>query len=125
MTRQRILLAQTAFLGDVILTTPLVAALRRHDPAAEITMLVTPAARLYTERVPRPLALHDRDRLAGLLAPLGVAAIAPADAQPRIVVEAAAQTRADALLAPPDDRPLAAICPGSAWRTKRWPLAAF
>src|SRR5258705_2395361 len=40
----RILLVQTAFLGDIILTTPLIAALRRRLPDAELAMLVTPAA---------------------------------------------------------------------------------
>ena len=200
MTRQRILLVQTAFLGDVILTTPLLAALRRHDPAAELTMLVTPAAAplvaqhpaldrvilddkrgrgrglrgfvgliralrayhfttaitahksvrtalalraagiprrigfatataaaLYTERVPRPLGAHDRDRLLGLLAPLGITTIPDAIARPWIAVDAATEERASVLLRPyrADRRPLAAICPGSAWRTKRWPVASF
>lgn len=200
MTRERILLVQTAFLGDVILTTPLLAALRQHAPSAELTMLVTPAAAplvahhpaldhvlvddkrgrdrgvagllrliwtlrsrrfttaiaaqksmrtalalraagiprrigfatapaafFYTERVPRPLAAHDRDRLLGLLAPLGVIASEPATLQPRIAIDAATEARATALLEPHvrDGRPLAAICPGSAWRTKRWPLQSF
>jgi heptosyltransferase-2 len=40
----RILLVQTAFLGDIILTTPLIAALRRHLPGAHLALLVTPAA---------------------------------------------------------------------------------
>lgn len=200
MTRERILLVQTAFLGDVVLTTPLVAALRRRRPDATIAMLVTPAARalvahhpaldrvlvddkrgedrglgglarlarrlraerftiaiaaqksirtglvlraagiprrigfatapaarLYTDRVPRPLDRHDRDRLLGLLAPLGVSHVDPDVLQPRIVVDAATEARAATLLAPHADggRPLAALCPGSAWRTKRWPAAAF
>jgi heptosyltransferase-2 len=200
MVRQRILLVQTAFLGDVILTTPLLAALRRHDPNAELAMLVTPAAAplvashpaldrvlvddkrgggravlglvglvrrlraqrfttaiaahksvrtalalgaagiprrigfatapaaaLYTERVPRPLDRHDRDRLLGLLTPLGVPRLPDALTRPWIAVDAATRARAAALLAPhaSDRHPFAAICPGSAWRTKRWPTAAF
>ena len=200
MTRERILLVQTAFLGDVVLTTPLLAALRRHAPDATIAMLVTPAAaalvahhpaldrvviddkrgadrglgglarlarrlraerftiaiaaqksirtalalraagiprrigfasapgaRLYTDRVPRPLDRHDRDRLLGLLAPLGVDRVDPALLQPRIVVDAATEARAAALVAAHADtgRPLVALCPGSAWRTKRWPAASF
>lgn len=200
MTRERILLVQTAFLGDVVLTTPLLGALRRHLPDATITMLVTPAARalvahhpavdrvlvddkrgadrglgglarlarrlraehvtiaiaaqksirtalalraagiprrigfatapaarLYTDRVPRPLERHDRDRLLALLAPLGIDQVDPAVLQPRIVVDAATEARAASLLAPHarSGRPLAALCPGSAWRTKRWPAAAF
>ncbi len=199
MTRERILVVQTAFLGDVILTTPLVAALRRHVPDAELAMLVTPAAaplvahhpaldrvliddkrgggrgmgglvrlvrtlraarftialaahksvrtalalraagiprrigfatapaaRLYTERVARPSALHDRDRLLGLLAPLGVAPDVT-DPQPWVAVDAGTRARAAALLAPygGGTRGFAAVCPGSAWRTKRWPPASF
>ncbi|MBP1684510.1 MAG: waaF [Deltaproteobacteria bacterium] len=38
----RYLIAQTSFLGDVVLSTPVFAALRRHDPAAHITVLVRP-----------------------------------------------------------------------------------
>ena len=200
MTRERILLVQTAFLGDVILTTPLLAALRRHRPDAEITMMVTPTAAtlvgahpaldtvliddkrgdgrgvrglvrlmrilrarrftiaiaaqksmrtaialraagiprrigfatapgavLYTDRVPRPRALHDRDRLLGLLAPLGITTFDPSVVRPRIALDDATRARAQDLLAPhvAAGRPLAAICPGSAWRTKRWPAPSF
>ena len=198
MTRERIVLVQTAFLGDVILTTPLVAALRRRFPTAEIAMLVTPAATalvaahpgldrvllddkrgsgrgarglfrlvrmlrrerftialaahkslrtalalraaaiprrigfatapgaaLYTDRVPRPPDGHDRDRLLALLAPLDIVPDAAAT-HPWIGVDATTRARATTLLAPHDDgRPFAAICPGSAWRTKRWPAHAF
>ena len=38
----RILIAQSSFLGDVVLSTPVCAAVRRHYPAAHITMLVRP-----------------------------------------------------------------------------------
>ena len=41
----RILLVQTGFLGDVILSTPLIAAIRRLHPGAELWMSVTPQAR--------------------------------------------------------------------------------
>jgi heptosyltransferase-2 len=200
MTRERILVVQTAFLGDVVLTTPLLAALQHHRPEAAITMLATPAgaalvahhpaltrvliddkrgrdrgiagvvrlarrlraerftlaiaaqkslrtalvlrcagiprrigfatapaAALYTDRVPRPLDRHDRDRLLGLLAPLGITDVTAELAAPRIAVDPGTAARAAALLAPhaAAGRPLAAICPGSAWRTKRWPAAAF
>ncbi len=200
MTRERILLVQTAFLGDVILTTPLLAALRRAYPHAELTIMVTPAAAplvaahpaldavlvddkrgagrglgglvrlvrtlrarrftvaiaaqksirtalalrgagiprrigfataraatLYTERVPRPVDAHDRDRLLGLLAPLGITTFEPAALQPWVAVDAPTRARARALLASHRiaGRPLAAICPGSAWRTKRWPAPSY
>ena len=39
---QRVLVVQTAFLGDVILTLPLVQVLRRVAPTAEIDLLVVP-----------------------------------------------------------------------------------
>ena len=38
----RILIAQTSFLGDVVLSTPVCAALRRCYPHAHITMLARP-----------------------------------------------------------------------------------
>jgi len=195
---ERILVVQTGFLGDVVLTTPLLAALRRRVPAAQLTILVTPAAaplvarhpaldevlvddkrgagrgvlgvlrlatrlrrrrfttaiaahksirtalalrgagiprrigfatapgaRLYTTHVARPAGVHDRDRILALLAPVGgVAAAEPA--APWIAIDEAARTRATALLAPlAHGRPLAAVCPGAAWRTKRWPTDAY
>jgi len=194
----RILVVQTGFLGDVVLTTPLLGALRRRRPAATIAVLVTPAAAplvahhpavdlvlvddkrgadrggrglarlvrrlraerftlglaahkslrtalalraagvatrigfagaagaaLYTMRVPRPREGHDRDRILGLLAPLGPAT--DADREPWVAIDEATRTRAAVLLADAlgDGRPLAGICPGAAWRTKRWPAAAF
>jgi heptosyltransferase-2 len=39
---ERVLVVQTAFLGDIILTTPFLAALRALLPAAEICLLTTP-----------------------------------------------------------------------------------
>lgn len=39
---ERILVAQTSFLGDVVLTTPLIAALRRRFPGASLAVLCTP-----------------------------------------------------------------------------------
>ena len=66
MTRERILVVQTAFLGDVVLTTPLLAALRHHRPDAAITVVTTPAG--------APVLAHHPavDRvLVGRLAPLG------------------------------------------------------
>jgi len=195
---ERILVVQSGFLGDVVLTTPLIAGLRRRVPTAEITMLVTPAARplvahhpgldsvvvddkrgdgrgvgglwrlaaalrrqrftvalaahksvrtalalraagiprrvgfasapgarLYTERVPRPVARHDRDRLLELLRPFGGHDDEPC--APWVALDAVTRAQAELALAPAlaTGRPLAAICPGAAWRTKRWPAEAY
>jgi heptosyltransferase-2 len=38
----RILIVQTSFLGDVVLSTPVFAAVRRHHPAAHVSVLVRP-----------------------------------------------------------------------------------
>jgi len=196
----RILVVQSGFLGDVVLTTPLLGALRRRFPCARLAMLVTPAAaplvqhhpaleavlvddkrgsgrgpaglaalvrrlrverftlaiaahkslrtalalrcagiarrigfagapgaRLYTDRVPRPLERHDRDRMLGLLGPLGIAPVDAPDVQPWVALDAATRARADVLLAAAlaSRRPLAGICPGSVWATKRWPVHAY
>jgi heptosyltransferase-2 len=40
---RRILIIQTGFLGDVVLTTPVIRATRRMFPCADITFLTTPA----------------------------------------------------------------------------------
>ena len=48
----RILVIQTAFLGDVVLTTPLFRALRRRFPDARLDVLVTPAAAPLVEEDP-------------------------------------------------------------------------
>ncbi len=192
-----ILVVQTGFLGDVVLTTPLLQVLRQRFPEAEVTLLVTPAAAplmahhpavdrveiddkrgadrglrgmlalgrrlrrrryalalaahkswrtgallllagiprrvgfagapaasLYTERVPRPLALHDCERLLQLMRPFGALGTTP---QPSLALDQEACRQAHALLAPAraTGRPLAGICPGSVWRTKRWPASAY
>jgi heptosyltransferase-2 len=196
----RVLIVQSGFLGDVVLTTPLIAAVRRRLPRARLAMLVTPAAApliarhpaldavlvddkhvagrgargfaalvrrmraerftialaahkslrtalalaaagvqrrigfarapgaaLYTDRVARDLGRHDRDRMLGLLEPLGGPALGVEDHQPWVALDDATRARAAALLAPLDarGRPLAALCPGSVWETKRWPASAY
>src|SRR5581483_7976819 len=42
---ENILVAQTSFVGDVVLTTPLLAALRRRFPGARLAVLCTPRAK--------------------------------------------------------------------------------
>ncbi|MEQ9366284.1 MAG: glycosyltransferase family 9 protein [Leptospirales bacterium] len=41
---QNALLIQTAFIGDVVLTTPMIAAFRKHFPEARLTVMVKPEA---------------------------------------------------------------------------------
>lgn len=48
----RLLVAQTGFLGDVVLTTPLIAELQRRLEPASLTVLTTPQARPLLERHP-------------------------------------------------------------------------
>jgi heptosyltransferase-2 len=48
----RILLVQTSFLGDVVLSTPVISALREKFPTAELWMMTTPIARGLVERDP-------------------------------------------------------------------------
>ncbi len=198
--RERILVVQSGFLGDVVLTTPLLAAVRRRVPSAHLAVLVTPAAAplvaqhpaidavivddkhgagrgasglaalvrrvraerftiaiaahkslrtalvlrgagvprrigfagapgapLYTTRVARPRALHDRDRILQLAGGLGAPLDAGEPRQPWIALDAATRARASALIAPAlaGGAPLAGICPASAWPTKRWPAHAY
>ncbi|NPA25357.1 MAG: lipopolysaccharide heptosyltransferase II [Deltaproteobacteria bacterium] len=48
----RILLVQTSFLGDTILSTPLIAALKKLHPQAELWMMTTPLAATLVKRDP-------------------------------------------------------------------------
>ena len=48
----KILLIQTSFLGDTILSTPLIAALKKINPEAEIWMMTTPLAAPLVKRDP-------------------------------------------------------------------------
>ena len=52
MKFNRILILQTAFLGDVVLTTPLFRAVKRLYPEAHLTLLTTPAAKPLVEEDP-------------------------------------------------------------------------
>ena len=48
----KILLVQTSFLGDTILSTPLIAALKKLHPEAELWMMTTPLAATLVKRDP-------------------------------------------------------------------------
>ncbi|MCD6534566.1 MAG: glycosyltransferase family 9 protein [Deltaproteobacteria bacterium] len=48
----RILLVQTSFLGDTILSTPLIAGIKKLYPEAELWMMTTPAAATLVKRDP-------------------------------------------------------------------------
>ncbi|MBI5441038.1 MAG: glycosyltransferase family 9 protein, partial [Deltaproteobacteria bacterium] len=61
----RILVIQTAFLGDVVLTTPLFRGLKRLFPDAHLTALVTPAASPLLEGDPHLDALWTYDKRRG------------------------------------------------------------
>jgi heptosyltransferase-2 len=64
---ERLLVAQTGFLGDVVLTTPLLATLRRELSLESLTVLTTPQARPLVENHPAVDqvlvdAKHDQER---------------------------------------------------------------
>lgn len=50
--RERILVVQTSFLGDAVLTTPLFSEIRRRFPEAELAVLCTPQAKILLEGNP-------------------------------------------------------------------------
>jgi heptosyltransferase-2 len=86
-----------------------------------------PGAVFYSDRVERVLARHDRDRLLALLEPLDGAPVGIENHQPWVALDDATRARAETLLTPllAAGRPLAALCPGSVWETKRWPAFAY
>ncbi|UCH78191.1 MAG: glycosyltransferase family 9 protein [Candidatus Coatesbacteria bacterium] len=58
----RLLVVQTAFLGDVVLTTPLLKALKEHRPGAYLAVLVIPETAAVLEGAPfvDDLVVHDK-----------------------------------------------------------------
>jgi heptosyltransferase II len=62
---RRVLVVQTAFLGDVVLTTPLFRALRRLYPRAHLAALVTPEASALVEEDPHLDGLMTYGKKAG------------------------------------------------------------
>src|SRR6476659_7162113 len=144
------LVIQTSFLGDTVLTTPLMARLAEQGP---VDVLVTPAsARLlanhpairetivydkrgrdgfetssgrafYSVRVPAPLGMHHAEKLFTLGSAGGGRPWAREDLRPRLYPGAEERQVVDELLGAgaDGDRPLVALAPGSVWATKRWP----
>jgi heptosyltransferase-2 len=84
-----------------------------------------PGSPLYHHRVPQRGA-HARDRLLRLARPFGVkpvpAPLPVLQADPAAVQAVDARLRAAGVV---DGERLLAIAPGSAWETKRWPVARF
>jgi heptosyltransferase-2 len=69
MEYKKILVLQTAFLGDLILTTPVISGLRSRYPNSEIELLTTPdGARLFThdQRLNRVLIYDKRGKGGGI-----------------------------------------------------------
>ena len=65
----RILIVQTSYLGDTILSTPVIAGVHQLYPAAQIWMMTTPAATVLVERDPLlkgVIAFDKRKEAAGL-----------------------------------------------------------
>jgi lipopolysaccharide heptosyltransferase II len=198
--RMRVVVAQTAFLGDVVLSTPVFAAVKRCFPESHLTAWVRPEGAsvlaghphvdaividdkrgadrgvpgfvrvcralragefdvalalhkslrtallltlariprrigfrqsrgwfLYHRRVFRDRALHDLDRNLSILSGLNVDPKG-GPSQPFVAVTAEAAAKVDQLLEEVGitaATPLIGLAPGSAWATKRWPVAAY
>lgn len=68
----RILLVQTAFLGDVVLSTPVIAALKELHPKSEIWMMTTPAGKALVEHDPLLEGVVVFDKRKGDAGPFGL-----------------------------------------------------
>jgi heptosyltransferase-2 len=74
---QNILLIQTGFIGDMVLTTPLIRSLRRHAPGSRITLLHAPRTEEIIRRCPhvdRRISFDKRGAEKGIGASLRLAA---------------------------------------------------
>ena len=69
---KRLLVVQTAFLGDVVLTTPLVSELKRAHPGAQLTVLTTPLGRAVLRGHPAIDTLVAYDKKGAQRGPLGL-----------------------------------------------------
>lgn len=76
MDYRNVLLIQTAFLGDVVLTTPMIGALRALLPDARITALVRPDAAMILRSDPRINAILPFDKKKTHRGPGGMLALA-------------------------------------------------
>ena len=72
----RILLVQTSFLGDTVLSTPLIGALKELYPDSEVWMLTTPAGRALVERDPLLAGVLTFDKRGSARGPAGVLRLA-------------------------------------------------
>lgn len=52
MAQRRVLIVQTAFIGDVVLTTPMLQAFRKHFPEDHLSVMIKPEARTILEHHP-------------------------------------------------------------------------
>ncbi len=129
-----LLVAQTSFLGDVVLTTPLLAELRTSLRPRRLAVLVRPEAAPLLAGHPAvdDVLIDDkRGRDRGLRGLARVArrlrrerfdlAVSP---RLHLAVDPGAAARAAALL-PTGPEPLVGIAPGSVWATKRWTPTGF
>ncbi len=69
---KNILLIQTAFIGDVVLTTPMIAALRKLQPEAKITVMVNPGAAALLRSSPDVDQVMVLDKKKSHKSPLGM-----------------------------------------------------
>jgi heptosyltransferase II len=88
---RRVLVVQTAFLGDIVLTTPLLRELKRLDAACEVTVLTTPLGRAILAGHPCVDAIVTHDKKGADGGPVGVGRAALALRRERFDVAVAAQ----------------------------------
>jgi len=87
----RILVVQTAFLGDIVLTTPLLREIKRVQSDGSITVLTTPLGRAVLDGHPSVDAIVAYDKKGRERGPLGLVRIARALRRERFDVAVAAQ----------------------------------
>lgn len=69
---EKILVVQTSFLGDVVLTTPLLSALKRRFPSAQLSVLCSPQAKAVLEGNPDIHEILTDDKKGGERGWLGI-----------------------------------------------------